>query len=193
MTWLPTFLLATSFVLAVILTIVVGRRFKRYDLTTVATPSGIIDLELAGNGACACRIVNAWRATDVLKRAWPNLRLDMFWIPCYAAALALGCALFARVFDGWWAYLGAALAVGQVLAGLLDYVENIALLGTLADLQRRGAARAAGGFVDCDAPGADQPRDTPPKIAASCARMKFRLVSAGLVYIMLGVLFWVLT
>ena len=182
----PTGWLWIGFVIALALTGLIGLGFCRYGLSTAATPGGILDFELAGDAEQACRIANAWRAAGLLDNARPNLRLDMVWIPCYAAALALGCLIAARLNAGWWASTGMAIAAGQLIAGLLDYGENIALLRTLSELDRLKEDRAT---HECAA----QLSAAPPKIAAWCARMKLRLITVGLVYILMALLFWLLT
>src|SRR5262249_37799850 len=144
--------------------------FGRYALATPATPHGIIDLELAGSADAARRVITAWRCAGVLTRARPNLWLDMVWIACYTVMMISGCLLAARAFAGGLASAGLVVAGGQLLAGALDYVENVALLRTLSD----------------DAGPDERVHDTPPRIAAWCARMKLRLLTLGLVYMVLG-------
>lgn len=94
----------------------------------------------------------------------------MGWIACYTVMMTSGCLLAARAFAGGLATAGHDQAGGQLLAGALDYVENVALLRTLSD----------------DAGADERVRDTPPRIAAWYARMKLRLLILGLVYMVLG-------
>jgi hypothetical protein len=166
----PTLWLAIGFLAGLALTVAVGRGFTHYMLETPATPYGIIDLELAGSADGACRTLTVWRCAGLLARAWPNLWLDMLWIVCYTAMMVFGCLLAARAFSGGLATVGLVVAGGQVLAGALDYGENVALLRTLRDFER----------------GAEHLSDVPPRVAAWCSRMKLRLLTLGLVYMVLG-------
>jgi hypothetical protein len=167
---LTTGWLAVGFLIALVVTLVLARGFVRYELASVATPSGILDLELAGNAQSAGRMMTAWRLRGLLVRARPNLWLDMAWIPCYVATMLFGCLLAARAFPGELALLGWIIAAGQVLAGVLDYVENFALLRALRVFEQQP----------------EQLNDRLLGVAAGCARLKLRLLTIGAVYSALG-------
>ncbi len=161
---IPTLRLWVGLAVALLLTAVVGQLFRHVP------PPGIVDFELAGGADKASAILADWRHTRSLADAQANLWIDMAWIPGYVAALALGCLLVARLRPGGWATFGALVAAGQLLAGALDYAENVALLRVLRDFKRQHVRLG----------------ETSPRIAAWCAAMKFRLVTLGLVYITLG-------
>ncbi|WP_437577091.1 hypothetical protein [Sorangium sp. So ce887] len=135
-------------------------------LRTKAAPWGIISFELAGTRARVRSILDSWDE-DARISAALNLGVDYLFLTVYANGLALACvmgadALKKRGLPG--AGLGAPLAWGQWLAGLLDATENAALLEIL-----RGSDKALW-----------------PPLARRCAQAKFCLVSAGIVYALLG-------
>ena len=167
---LTTGWLGLGFLIALVVTLALGRAFLRYALDSVATPAGILDFELAGSAENARRMMTAWRAKGLLARARPNLRLDMIWIPCYVATMLFGCLFAARSFSGVLALLGLIIAAGQVLAGALDYAENIALLHALRVFEKQP----------------QQLSDRPLRVAGRCARLKLRLLTIGAVYSALG-------
>jgi hypothetical protein len=97
-------------------------------------------------------------------RAAQILWLDFLFLAAYAPGLALLCAAASdreRARGSRLADVGAALAWGQLIAGCLDAVENLALLRTLAATE----------------PGLW------PALATACAVPKFSLVGAGLIFV----------
>jgi hypothetical protein len=137
-------------------------------LRTEAAPLGIVSFELAGDVQAAAAMVTAW---DVEARvaAGFSLGLDYLFLLLYPASIALACVLVARRLRGLWPALAAAgawLAWAQLAAGLLDAVENYALLRLLL-----------------------APPEAPwPAVAWACAVPKFALVALGLLYAALGAL-----
>jgi hypothetical protein len=74
------------------------------------------------------------------------LRLDCLFIAAYVTAIGLGCHLIARDARGFWQPTGRFLAYAQIASGLVDAIENAALLILLHrgfDPQIMGAARFA--------------------------------------------------
>jgi hypothetical protein len=132
------------------------------ELRTPASPRGIVSFELAGDRAGAGRILEAW-GEQGRRAAARSLRLDFLFLASYAPGLALLCAAAAeRAFARpRLAALGARLAWGQLAAGVLDALENFALLHLLG---------GASGEVW-------------PAFAAACAWPKFALVGAGFAYL----------
>jgi len=131
-------------------------------LNTEAAPYGVISFELAGSLERVNTIFASWDAA-ARERAAFGLGLDYFFIPVYATAIALGCALASRSLKArQWPLesLGAIISWGLLLAGLLDIIENIALTITLFS-----------------APSAPY-----PQIATACAALKFTLIFLALVY-----------
>ncbi|WP_437931473.1 hypothetical protein WMF37_20185 [Sorangium sp. So ce291] len=140
---------------------VAGKRLR-----TGAAPWGIVSFELAGTRERVRRILDSWDEDARVSAAF-SVGIDYLIIIAYANGLALDCvmgadALKKRGLPG--AGLGAPLAWGQWLAGLLDATENGALLGIL-----RGSDQALW-----------------PALARGCAQVKFCLVGAGVAYALLG-------
>jgi len=132
-------------------------------LRTPASPNGIVSFELAGDRASAGRMLEAWGGQG-RRAAARSLRLDFVFLAAYAPGLGLLCAAAsdrAHAARSRWAAPGALLAWGQLAAGGLDAIENLALL------------RVLGG----------SPNETWPALAAACAWPKFALVAAGLLYL----------
>ena len=135
-------------------------------LTTVAAPAGIVSYELAGNISGAEKILSSWDAVARERAAFVQ-GLDFLFIPIYAGAIAFGCSMAAGVLHrkGWRvASLGAPLAWLVILAGLLDVLENIALVVMLFDA----------------------PAIPWPQIAFWCAAPKFVFVVLGILYALFG-------
>jgi len=135
-------------------------------LQTPAAPSGIVSLELAGSAAAAREILDSWSPYQ-RDLARLGLWIDFLYLVSYPLFLALACARLADRVAGRaprWARAGEVLAWALPLAGLLDAVENSALLRVLGS----GASDAAAG------------------LARACALPKFALVLAALAYLALG-------
>ena len=131
-------------------------------LRTPASPNGIVSFEFAGDRDSAGRMLEAWGGQG-RRAAARSLRLDFVFVAAYAPGLALLCARAADHARSRLAAPGALLAWGQLAAGGLDAVENLALL------------RVLGG----------SPASLWPALAAACAGPKFALVGAGLLYLAL--------
>lgn len=135
-------------------------------LRTEASPSGIVSFELAGSLANIETILASWDPTARIY-AGLNLGLDYLFIGTYVAAIGLGCVLVAQSLGRHGRLLGAAglfLAWGMLLAGILDCVENIALIKLLLGSQSNILA----------------------VVARFCAIPKFLIVLLGLLYVILG-------
>lgn len=126
---------------------------------------GIVGLEVAGSVATANEVIGAWDERDVIHAAF-GTGLDYLFLLAYANAVALACVWGRRVFRHQWLIaLGGLLAWAAWLGGLLDAVENLALLDMI-----RG------------------PVTSPwPQVAAWCAYPKFVLVYGGVVYALAAV------
>jgi hypothetical protein len=138
------------------------------DLRTQAAPHGIVSFEFAGDAATAGRMLEAWGEAG-RARAAQILWLDFLFLAAYAPGIALLCAAASdreRARGSRLADVGAALAWGLLLAGVLDAIENLALLRTLT---------------------AAEP-SLWPALAAACAGPKFALVAAGLLYVVASLL-----
>jgi hypothetical protein len=135
-------------------------------LKTNASPAGIVSFELAGSSENIERILASW---DPSARVFAglNLGLDFLFIDAYVGVIGLGCVLVGSAFGRrvrWLGAAGGAIAWAVVLAGVLDCVENYALIRLL--LGSREALL--------------------PTVARWCAVPKFLIVLAGLLYIALG-------
>ncbi|HEY0072864.1 MAG TPA: patatin-like protein [Abditibacteriaceae bacterium] len=146
-------------------------------LRAASAPLGIVSLELAGNSRKGEAILKPW--TEKTRRhAIASLGLDFLFIPCYVAFFSGLCvwasSLHAAevdileamnspaVVNGGLAELGIFLAWGQFVAGALDIAENVFLLRLLLN------------------DSAPQPLW---RYAAHCARWKFALIIAALLYV----------
>jgi hypothetical protein len=125
----------------------------------------IVDFELAGSVPKAQAIVDAWNETDRI-RAGFSLGIDYLYMPVYSTTIALACVLAAGVLKSKaWRSIGVLLAWGLWAAALSDAIENVALFTELL-----------GNNV---APW--------PLVAQLCATIKFGLIVAGLLYVVVGV------
>lgn len=130
-------------------------------LVTPASPSGIIDFELAGTAERSGEILASWDdATREAARAqtfWD----DVLYIPLYVVALSVWAAWGSRrAGRGGLSRLGVVLAWAMLAAGVLDAIENRQLL-------RQLEAGADGGQAE---------------LAAVCAALKFAIVLATIAY-----------
>lgn len=149
--------------LAVTLGLMVVMNFAGAPLVNPAAPQGIVTYELAGSADRAARILQSWDSGARLLAAF-SLGLDYLFIPLYANTIALACiwAALSLRRPGWsLAWLGALLAWGLWLAGILDGIENAGLLIQMVHGPVTAWARLA--FV--------------------CASVKFALIFLGLVYV----------
>jgi hypothetical protein len=139
------------------------------------TPHGIGSFELVHNAAEADRILHFWGTTGKMSAAL-NLGFDYLFIVAYANTLALGCVWVACLLrERGFRRLAAAgifFAWLQWLAGILDCVENAALIRILFH----------------------GPTDTLALISRWCAIPKFTLALVfGLGYLILGTIVLSLT
>ncbi len=165
--WIAVSVQKRVFFLVLGLTLMVGVSLLALGspLKTSAAPSGILSYEFAGTLDLAREIVDSW-GTKGRVFAGLNLGLDYLFLVSYTICIGLGCVLLARSVAGRSRFLhsiGMILAWGQVGAGLLDALENYALIRVLL-----GSAR-----------------DYWPVVARWCAIPKFLLVALGLIFILL--------
>ena len=154
-------LLGALMLLTIVLGILLGHIGQL--LKTAQAPRGIVSFELAFTGARSEAIVRSWHA--VRKNAKRSLQLDFVFIPLYSTTLVLLCVLAGHFFERQhWSGLStvaAVLAWYQWVAGLLDMVENWALLRLL---------KLSPPFPD-----------SLPWLAGCCAVFKFSLIILALV------------
>jgi len=131
----------------------------------------IVDFELAGTLDKAQAIMHGWGEVN-RQLARQQTYVDFVYLVLYPLTIALGCGLAARQFSAgsWLVTVGLYLAWAQLAAGLLDAIEDVALLQLLQGSQNPSL----------------------PLIARWCALPKFAIVGLGLTYVLIGVLTWML-
>lgn len=152
--------------------LLIGMHSLDQSLITKAAPKGIISFELAGTIERVNQILDEWGPDGRICAAL-SLGLDYLFLIVYALFISLACVLIARYLTFKIAFLaicGMVLSWGQFLAGLLDAIENFALVQLVL-----GSSRPFW-----------------PITARWCATIKFCIVGAGLVYILIGTLITVI-
>ena len=143
-------------------------------LTWMGSPLGaagasIIDFELAGTLSKAQTIMAGWGEANK-QVARQQTYVDFVFLVLYPLTIALGCGLAARQFSAgsWLVTVGLYLAWAQLAAGLLDAIEDVALLRLLEGAQNPNL----------------------PLLARLCALPKFAIVILGLIYVLIGASTW---
>lgn len=151
---------------ALTLVVMAGLLWIGAPLKNEAAPDGILSFEFAGTVEAATRILTAW-GPEGRVHAGLSLGLDYLFLVLYPLSIGLACLLVAEGLKRRWAGLakaGRVLAWAQPVAGLLDAIENFALikllLGSTAPLW--------------------------PTLAWWTALPKFLIVAAGLLYVLVG-------
>lgn len=124
----------------------------------------IVAFELAHTPGRAGRMMETW-GEDGVRAAIYQTWVDFLFPLAYANLLALGvlALMSARGDGGLLAGLGRALAYGQWLAGILDWIENGALLRVLSGAVYSGWTA----------------------LAFYCAILKFGIIALALVYLLI--------
>ncbi len=171
LSWLAPTHRRAAFGVLLIATLVVFAAISALDvpLHTAAAPNGIVSFEFAGGPEQAQAILASWDATARIA-AGLSLGVDYLFMVLYALTIGLGCVLVGEKLGGAAAQLAVGLAWGQVLAAVLDAVENWALIRWLL------GSRA----------------EFWPSLAAGCATVKFALVGLGLAFVLVGAVVLVL-
>jgi hypothetical protein len=125
-------LIAGTFCMMVIMAIT-GRPMKH-----PATPFGIVNLELASNATDVQNILNAWdndisQHRDVLVDARKNTWLDFIFIIFYSLLFYCLCKNISGYFkkNSILQKSGKVFSMAALVAGALDYGENIGMLTSL--------------------------------------------------------------
>lgn len=157
------------FLSLLVLTLLVMTRLARLERPLKEAGAGIVAFELAGTQERAQAIMAGWGAVNC-QRAPRQTYLDFVFLVLYSLTLALGCGLAARAFapGSGLTTLGPYLAWAQVDDGLLDVLENVALIRLL-----RGSQSAS-----------------LPHIARGCAPPKFAIAGLGVAYVLNDGLTW---
>lgn len=159
--------------LLVALTLGLALKTNQRALTTKQAPWGIVSLELASNEEKASAMIVSWQKKGAYDDALSSLYWDNFFLLAYSTAIALGCVMAAHRLHapGTLEYnLAILLAWAQWLAALLDRTENFALEKIL-----RGAVKSPW-----------------PQIARWCAMPKFIIIVAGIGYVAIAVIIWLI-
>jgi hypothetical protein len=131
--------------------------------------TGVIELELMRTTAKAQEVLSGYGSEGV-SAARTSLWLDYPYLVAYALFLGLACVSMSerarRLGRERWAAAGFLLAWAGPLAGLLDAVENAALLRVLAG----------------------HPEQPYPAIAFLCAVPKFVLSTVAVLYLLTGLI-----
>lgn len=125
---LPFFLLGTLIMMIVMAKI--GATLKP------ATAHGILDLEFAYNTSKTTAVLDAWSpatGVDNITAAKTNTCWDFLFLFFYSGFLFLACKKIAASISGPVAKAGRIIAVGALLAGFLDILENAGMLLTLSN------------------------------------------------------------
>ncbi|HVF91584.1 MAG TPA: hypothetical protein VNH22_16085 [Blastocatellia bacterium] len=137
-------------------------------------PKGIVSFEMARSADESQAIMSAWGEKGRI-RAGFSLGLDFLFIFAYATTISLGCVMGSAFFGGlrfggrkWLALAGVALAWGQAAAGILDGIENTALISMLLYSASESLRL----------------------MAYWSAWIKFKLVYAGILYAVAGGVVW---
>jgi hypothetical protein len=137
-------------------------------LANAVAPLGILSLQFAGELSAALMILNSWGETARLYAAF-NLGFDYLYLAFYALFLSATCSWLARAWQHeaqGFATAGFLLAWAMLAAAVLDMIENVALWQLLL-----GSMNAHW-----------------PKLATTCAILKFGIILAGVGYIAIGLL-----
>jgi hypothetical protein len=98
----------------------------------VASPLGIVSLELAPTPEKAAIVLDHWKETGNRSIANRNIWLDFLFIPFYMLLFYTLCGSISVRMKGFGAKLGVLLAFGALVAGLFDVLENILMLLSLS-------------------------------------------------------------
>lgn len=166
--WLTESKLLIMFLMFLSLTllVMVGLILLGRPLETDIAPYGIVSFELAGNLSAARDITQSWGETGRVY-AGLNLGLDYLYIVAYSSCIGLGCVLVARAQsqqNKQFANIGVIIAWGQLVAGLIDAMENYALIQILLGAETN--ILAVGARV--------------------CALLKFVIIAIGVAYVLIG-------
>ncbi len=133
---------------------------------------GIVDFELAGTPDQAVEILDDW-GRDGREGAEQAIRIDFAYLVAYSLLLTLACASVAIILGerGWvrTARAGWRLAALSPLAGVLDGVENIALLRVLGGYESGTVIASA------------------TQVANVAASAKFAIVMVGFAFVIIAV------
>jgi hypothetical protein len=158
------------FILLLITTLILmfGLQHIGNRLVTHNAAQGILSFELAGDYQTAYTIMHSWGSEGRLI-AGLSLGIDFLFLVVYSTLLSQACIMLALTFQDRFSllfFIGIILAWFQWAAGILDAIENYALIQLLL-----GAST-----------------DLWPVTAKWCAVIKFAIVALGQLYIMMSLI-----
>lgn len=159
------------FIISLVLTflVLIALQISGEYLVTENTPLGILSFEFAGDLSTAKIMVDSWGDQGRIY-AGLNLGLDYLFLLVYSLTLFSGSTLLAariKLKSERVGRIGFAIAMGCLVAGGLDAIENYALIKILIE----------------------EGNDFYAGLAQWCAIPKFVLVVLGIIYIVSGSLF----
>ncbi len=124
------------FLILFVLTMLVMGTLTWMERPLAKAGASMIQFEVAGTQKNAQTIMAGW-GEDNRPLARQQIYVDFVFLVLYPLTIALGCGLAARQFSpiSWLVTVGPYLAWTQLAAGLLDAVEDVALLRLLQGLQ----------------------------------------------------------
>jgi len=125
------------------------------------TDFGIVSFELAGNLEASNKIIQQWSERDLIPLAAFSLGFDYLYLVFYTIFLSLWTSVLAERFYKKPAQMFANfIIILFVIAGILDAVENYALLNLLGN----------------------SVTESNSALAFKCASVKFGLIGLGILY-----------
>jgi len=146
------------------LTLLTAMHSLDQTLITQTAPRGIVSFELAGSIEKVGQILKEW-GPEGKAYATLSLGLDYLFLIVYALFISLACVRITRYLAVKFSLLAAwgfGLGWAQLLAALLDAIENFTLINLALTSQR----------------------ESWPVIARWCALVKFGIAGTGIVYIL---------
>lgn len=142
--------------------------FLNQDLKNPVAPQGMISYELAHDVGRSLNILASWDGREKTIAAF-SLGIDYFFLVAYALFFALSCYVAAGKIKKRLAGLyraGIVLAVAQILAAILDALENYGLFRLLLGSQNAVFAQ----------------------LAFYAATLKFSFIFMGILYILIALM-----
>jgi len=171
----PKLSLNQIFILFLVLTVfwMIPMQIVGNKLVTSEAPAGIVSFELAGSLQSAEKIMSSWKV-EGMRYAILDMGLDFLFILLYTITLISGSILVARKTGnptGFLGKMGFVIAFFCMIAGILDLIENYALIEILMG----------------------DGRDSHATIAFWAAIPKFIFAGLGILYILIGGLYVLFT
>lgn len=157
-------------IIAAVLTVIIWIIFMPIEgIVGLATnyAGTIFTLELAFIPAVACALISAWSTAGVIQLEIFGTYLDFAFIIAYSITAWGLVLLVTRSSEGKRQQLGLVFSIFPFLAGICDVIENIHLLMMM------------GNTTACLYPNI-------PFVASICASIKFALLVAVIIYVLVG-------